>query len=252
MLSEAAQNFAQTSNELEGDRGQKLFAGGIAGLTTLLAGKLTDAGMDGALVRRIAGFAQKSPGVLNQAGFILKTSGKEAAEEFLQQWGQAVAPYIAKDNLTALDADALQRINNEAVMAGVVGAASAAGPSTAASFGSRGGRRKSSGASGGGMNPLSILDRMGGRSGAQEERSAQQEAPKKSAREDNPMFYNSRQAQPAPKPASAERLEFNAEDMKSQGDGEVVLQNRDRSTPASQQQMNAIAAHPDYARVSPS
>lgn len=252
VLSEAAQNFAQTSNELEGDRGQKLFAGGIAGLTTLLAGKLTDAGMDGALVRRIAGFAQKSPGVLNQAGFILKTSGKEAAEEFLQQWGQEVAPYIAKDNLTALDADALQRINNEAVMAGVVGAASAAGPSTAASFGSRGGsgrRKSSSGASGGGMNPLSILDRMGG---AQEERSAQQEAPKKSAREDNPMFYNSRQAQPAPKPASAEKLEFNAEDMKSQGDGEVVLQNRDRSTPASQQQMNAIAARPDYARVSPS
>lgn len=254
VLSEAAQNFAQTSNELEGDRGQKLFAGGIAGLTTLLAGKLTDAGMDGALVRRIAGFAQKSPGVLNQAGFILKTSGKEAAEEFLQQWGQAVAPYIAKDNLTALDADALQRINNEAVMAGVVGAASAAGPSTAASFGSRGGsgRRKSSGASGGGMNPLSILDRMGGRSGAQEEQAAQQEAPKKSSREDNPMFYNSRQAQPAPKPASAKKLKFNAEDMKSQGDGEVVLQNRDRSTPASQQQMNAIAAHPDYARVSPS
>lgn len=248
VLSEAAQNFMQTANETEGDRGQKLFSGGIAGLTTALAGKLTDAGMAGDLVRRVVGYAPKS-GVLPKAWAIFKTSGKEAAEEYLQNWGQAVAPYMAKFSLSDLDRDKLQQINNQSVMSGIVGAASAAGPSVVSNIGGRRNGAASAKGQASAGSAIDVLNKMAGDQAAQAQPPAGTANPPQMLRMAGVPMAAEKKA--APQAAAKDKIEFKPEESEAKT-GEVVLQNRDRSTPASVQQMNSIAAHPDYARVSAS
>ena len=245
------------SSNREGELSDRYLGAGAAGALSLLAGALTGGGAEKALsdVLLGRGMAQGAAAnsvagrILQNVGGISKTAGKEGVQEYPEEFGQSVGSDIAN----AEDID-VGKAHRQGTYGGMLGALSGGGIG-AMQAALRGQNPMSSAPSSEPAPAPQAAETSADNSvKAAEKAAARLEALTREVRKTTPADPSApvehAQPQPQPQPQAQDTAASSGSFTTPEGQ-RVVLQNRNRNTPASIQQMNAIAGNPDYMRVAP-
>ena len=243
------------SSNREGELSDRYLGAGAAGALSLLAGALTGGGAEKALsdVLLGRGMAQGAAAnsvagrILQNVGGISKTAGKECVQEYPEEFGQSVGSDIAN----AEDID-VGKAHRQGTYGGMLGALSGGGIG-AMQAALRGQNPMSSAPSSEPAPAPQAAETSANNSvKAAEQAAARLEALTREVRKTTPADPSApvEHAQPQPQPQAQDTAASSGSFTTPEGQ-RVVLQNRNRNTPASIQQVNAIAGNPDYMRVAP-
>lgn len=242
----ALMNAGETFSESQGqDLADRYQGAGVSGVASLIGSALTGGAAERTLSNMILRDALKG-GIRERVTGVAKDAAKEGVQEFIEEGGNAVGGNVAKS----------EDINiGQALRQGAYGALLGAG-------------------TGGALGGVNALTAPSPRENSQaqvqatpQQTPASQQAAAQAAAQIGQIAQAARaQAQPQPAaeaapqpepvqqeasqettPAAQTTVEPSATDNQR-----VILQNRNRSSDASIQQMNAIAAQPDYLRVAES
>lgn len=240
-LMNAGETFSESS---EGDLADRYQGAGISAAASLLGSALTGGAAEKTLSNMILRDALTG-GMRDRTIGVAKDAAKEAVQEFLEEGGNAVGSNVGKGEDINLGQALRQGTYGALLGAGTGGALSGVNALTAPA------QRESSptqvqatpAASAesqqAAANAATQISQM-----AQRERAPVESAP---APAPQPPVQTQRETQAPQAPVSAAT---ETQPAAAETNQKVILQNRNRSSDASVQQMNAIAAKPNYLRVS--